>query len=74
VDRGAGQSTIVQEIVQIIRGFLAIDEDDHPGRRHGQEQIKEALALLSLIDKEYLDKRTISKGFKDLAKPNLPSE
>lgn len=74
MDRGAGQSTIVQEIVQIIRSFLAIDEYNQPGWGHRHKQIKEALALLSLIDKDHLDKCTISRGFEDLAKPNLPSE
>ena len=52
---GTWKTTIVQEIVKEIGCLLVIDKDDRACRRHGQQQVKDAITLLGFIDKKNLE-------------------
>jgi hypothetical protein len=50
VNGRAWQTAVIEEIVKEVSCLLVVDKDDSAGRRHRQEQVKEAIAFHSLID------------------------
>lgn len=54
MDGGAGETAVVEKVVQEIGGFLVRYEDDRTGRWHGQQQIEDAVTLLCVVHEENL--------------------
>lgn len=54
MDRGAWETAIKQEVVNEVRRLLVIDKDDRTSRRHGQQEIEEAIPLLRLVNEQNL--------------------
>ncbi len=54
MDRGAWETAIKQEVVNEVRRLLVIDKDDRTSRRHGQQEIEEAIPLHRLVNEQNL--------------------